>query len=156
MTDKPKPEEQTEAATESEVLLQWVCHPIKSKSVLITIFLVLMLTVLVSLTYYWTESKLFAALAALILWGSLSQYFLPVGFVFNDKDVVIKYTTHRITKGWHLFRSYYVDRNGVLLSPFVRPSRLESFRGLYIRFAGNKDEVMAVVMDKIKMVVDEV
>ena len=50
---------------------------------------------------------------------------------------------------------YYVDKSGVLLSPFIRPSRLENFRGLYVRFAGNKDEVMRIVSERIQMPVDD-
>ncbi|MFH2054956.1 MAG: hypothetical protein ABIJ61_03270 [bacterium] len=155
MREKPTAEEQT-TTTDNPALLQWTCHPVKHKPILLTVFVVLFLTLLVALTYHWTESGLFTLVVALVLWGSLSQYFLPVSFSFNELDVSVKYTTHKITKGWNLFRSYYVDKNGVLLSPFVRPSRLENFRGLYIRFSGNKNEVLAIVKDKIRIVEDEV
>ena len=146
----------TPTEQEPTILLQWVCHPIKSRSVLLTVGLVLFLTILVALTYHWTESTLFAVIAALILWGSVSQYFLPVSFRLTDRTVTVKYTTHKIEKAWNLFRSYYVDRNGVLLSPFGRPSRLETFRGLYVRFAGNKDQVVAVVIEKIQIIEDDI
>ncbi len=150
------PESAESTEPEPTILLQWVCHPIKSRSVLLTVGLVLFLTILVALTYTWTESTLFAMIAALILWGSVSQYFLPVSFRLTDRTVTVKYTTHTIERTWNLFRSYYVDRNGVLLSPFVRPSRLETFRGLYVRFAGNKDEVVAVISEKIKIIEDDI
>lgn len=46
-----------------------------------------------------------------------------------------------------MFRSFYPDKRGVLLSPFTRPSRLENFRGVYVRYDGNKDEVDAFVKE---------
>ncbi len=48
-------------------------------------------------------------------------------------------------KGWSDFRSYHVDREGLLLSPFVERSRLERFRGVSLQFHGNRDEVVAFV-----------
>lgn len=155
MSEKPTSEELA-VEPESPVLLAWTCHPVKHKPILLTIAVVLFLTLLVALVYHWTESTLFSLAAALVLWGSVSQYFLPVGFKFTERDVTVKYTTHKLVKGWELFRSYYVDKNGVLLSPFVRPSRLENFRGTYVRFSGNQDEVLAIVRAKIEIVEDEV
>lgn len=155
MSEKPTSEEQV-AAVESPTLLQWTCHPIKHKPILLTIFVVLFLTLLVALVYHWTDSLVFTLIAALVLWGSLSQYFLPVSYKFSEQEVTVKYTTHKLTKTWNLFRSFYVDKNGVLLSPFVRPSRLENFRGLYVRFSGNKDEVLALVRARITITEDEV
>jgi len=40
-------------------------------------------------------------------------------------------------------RNFYPDPNGVLLSPFSTPSRLENFRGIYLRFGDNRREVLA-------------
>jgi hypothetical protein len=57
--------------------------------------------------------------------------------------------TRRFT--WDQFRSYYPDRNGVLLSPFVRPSRLENFRGFYLRFDGQSEDVLRVVKERIPL-----
>jgi hypothetical protein len=51
----------------------------------------------------------------------------------------------RREKGWSEFRSYYVDREGLLLSPFTERSRLERFRGVSLQFHGNRDEVVAFV-----------
>jgi hypothetical protein len=43
-----------------------------------------------------------------------------------------------------------VDKNGVLLSPFAGRSRLENFRGVYVRFGQNKDQVVNFVRSKIE------
>ena len=77
--------------------------------------------------------------------GSLSSFFFPVTFSLDEEFVTVRspFTTER--KRWVEFKSFWVDRHGVLLSPFARRSRLESFRGLYIRFSANRDEVVEFV-----------
>lgn len=137
------------------VLLQWVSQPAKSRprvAVVVGVFIV----VLVFLSYLLTESPVFAGVAAVILWGSLSQFYLRTTFEFTEKKVRVKYLVNKIEKEWSQYRSFYVDKNGVLLSPFVRPSRLENFRGLYVRFADNRDEVVAIVKTKIRVIEDEI
>ncbi|MCK4856892.1 MAG: hypothetical protein KAT58_02885 [candidate division Zixibacteria bacterium] len=156
MNDSVKPEKDEAVSVEEEsdtVLLAWVTHPARARP-LVTLLVVIFLTILVVIVYNLTASLLFTIVGALILWGSLSQYFMPTRFELTGRGVRIKYTVTTVTKEWNLYRSYYADRNGVLLSPFIRPSRLENFRGQYVRFAGNRDEVMKIVSDKIKMIDD--
>jgi len=129
-------------------LLSWATHPAKARpqvAAVVGVFLV----VLTWLVYYSTGSWFFVAVAALVLWGSLSQFFVPTKFTFTERKVKVRYIVNKIEKEWSQYRSFYIDKNGVLLSPFVRPSRLENFRGLYVRFANNRDEVVAIVKDKI-------
>jgi hypothetical protein len=54
-----------------------------------------------------------------------------------------------LNKDWSQFRSCYPDKNGILLSPFAHPSRLENFRGLYLMFEGNRDAVTACVKGRL-------
>ena len=62
---------------------------------------------------------------------------------------MVKTTTQTLHKDWKVYRSYYVDKNGVLLSPFTEPTRLENFRGLYIMFNNNRDEVASFIKARI-------
>lgn len=89
------------------------------------------------------------ALSVVIMLGSLSSFFLPTRYELDDDKVKIRYLLSMRERKWGMFRSYYVDKNGVLLSPFERPSRLENFRGLYIRFDNNQDQVVDFVKSKI-------
>ncbi len=137
------------------VLFQWTSHPAKARprtAAMVAIFLLILVVVVYLLTY----SALFTVAAALILWGSLSQFFVRTTFEFTDNKVKVKYVVNKIEKEWTQYRSYYVDKHGVLLSPFIRPSRLENFRGLYIRFDANKEAVMNVVKMKIRKLEDPV
>jgi hypothetical protein len=148
------PQATTNAPVAEPLLLSWSTHPAKTRP-LVTTAVILFLIVLAALVYLLTYSALFTVIAALILYGSLTQYFTKTTYEFTDTKVRVKYVVNKIEKEWAQYRSYYADKNGVLLSPFPSPSRLENFRGLFIRFAGNKDQVMEFVRQKINYVPDK-
>ena len=95
------------------------------------------------------ESHLFTILALLIMLGSLAKFYFPTRYKLTDKSVTVKTTTQTLVKEWKLYRSCYPDKKGILLSPFVTPSRLENFRGLYIMFEKNSEAVTAFVRERI-------
>jgi hypothetical protein len=148
----------TEATTSAPVLepllLSWSTHPAKARP-LVTALVIAFLIVLAVLVYLLTYSAVFTVIAVLVLYGSLTQYFTNTTYEFTDTKVRVKYVVNKIEKDWTQYRSYYADKNGVLLSPFPGPSRLENFRGLFIRFGGNKDQVMEIVRQKINYVPDK-
>ncbi|MFH1690352.1 MAG: hypothetical protein ABIE42_08955, partial [Candidatus Eisenbacteria bacterium] len=87
----------------------------------------------------------FTVVAVLLVWGQVAGFFLPTRFSLTGKGVAVSGLVSRKEKGWGDFRSYYVDREGLLLSPFIERSRLERFRGVSLQFHGNRDEVVAFV-----------
>ncbi|MDD3731279.1 MAG: hypothetical protein PHU88_02770 [candidate division Zixibacteria bacterium] len=142
--NQPQPEE-TDA--EGQVL-SWRCHPVKRRpwvSLAVTLF-VLLISFLV---FYATGSRAFTVLALVILMASLAKFYFPTEYRLSDKNIKIKTTTQTLVKDWAMYRSFYPDKNGILLSPFARPSRLENFRGLYIMFENNRDEVTAFVKERL-------
>ena len=87
----------------------------------------------------------FTVVAVLLIWGQVAGFFLPTRFALTGDGVSVRGLVSRREKGWSEFRSHYVDREGLLLSPFLERSRLERFRGVSIQFHGNRDEVVAFV-----------
>jgi hypothetical protein len=128
-------------------LLRWRYHPVREgggRLVAVIAFLVG-----VPLLFGWLYGPFFVILALLILGGSLGTYFLPTNYVFYSGGLETHFigVTRRFT--WDQFRSFYPDRNGVLLSPFPVPSRLENFRGLFVRFNGNSEAVLSIVREHV-------
>ncbi len=142
-----------EPEDEGEVL-EWVCHPLKRKPLVATAVSIF-ITVVGVLIYRLTESQAFGVLACLVLFASLAKFYLPTRFRLSDKRISIKTTTQTINKNWSMFRSCYPDKNGILLSPFAEVSRLENFRGVYLIFSQNADEVTAFVKTRIARAHDE-
>lgn len=93
----------------------------------------------------WLHAGFFTVIAVLLVWGQVAGFFLPTRYTLTDDAVTARGLLSRKQKPWSDFRSYYVDREGVLLSPFAERSRLERFRGLSLQFHGNREAVVAFV-----------
>ena len=130
--------------------LSWTVHPIVEnwrKSLLLGLFLVLLLFGI----YLGFQSIAVALISGIVLLGSLYKYFLPFQHQCEADRLIITSCCYRLERSWETFRSFYVDANGVLLSPFVRPTRLENFRGVYVRFGKHTpEEIVDFIGSKIK------
>ena len=128
----------------------WTVHPIRRHHRR-TLFLVLV--ILLTMGFLWIDGGgwFWVGFSAVVLLLAVRQYLLPTTFSLDDEGVASRFLAFKRRKAWKAFRSYYRDRNGVLLSPFPAPSRLENFRGMYLIFGDNADEVMAHVRTKIAM-----
>ena len=131
--------------------LSWTVHPLvenRRKSILLGLFLVLLL-----FGIYWSFQSIYIALlSAVFLLGSLYKYFLPFHHQFEADRLIITSCCYRQERSWETFRSFYVDANGVLLSPFARPTRLENFRSVYVRFGKHTpEEVVDFITSKIEL-----
>ena len=145
-SDKDSQNEQS--AGHDGVALEWTCHPVRRKplvSVAVTVFIL----VVSAIVFYSTDSRLFTILALLVMSASLAKFYFPTTYRLTDDKIMVKTTTQTLYKDWSQYRSCYPDKNGILLSPFAAPSRLENFRGLYLMFAGNKNEVTAFVRERL-------
>ncbi len=126
----------------------WRVHPLRAnwrRSTLLLHFLLLLF-----LGIYWLFQSVFVTLLSVIfVTGSLYRYFVPFRYELHEHQLIVMAPFYRLTKSWSDFRSFYVDNNGVLLSPFAKPSRLENFRGVYVRFDANQSEVVNFIKNKI-------
>ncbi len=94
----------------------------------------------------------YALLATVFLVLSLARFFLPTRFVLDAAGVTRRSAAGRGQLAWTQIRRVVVGKAGVFLSPFERPSRLDSFRGVFLPFAGNAAEVTEFVRGKTNLV----
>ena len=130
-------------------MLKWTVHPIKKKwkaSVIVILFLIS----LCASIYISFDSLAYLFLSAIILFFSLTPFFLPTTYFLQDDCINVKSIFRNVSRDWSSFKSFYPDKKGVLISPFSTPSRLENFRGLYVRFDDNRSEVLNFIREKIK------
>lgn len=123
--------------------IEWVSFPAVEnlkKTTIATIFIIGLSTLL-----YFLYGPIYGFLSILFLGFSLLPYYTPTTYRLNENGIEVKKVFYTIKKSWSNFRSFYPDKNGVLLSPFPIPTRLENFRGIYIRFRGNREGVLSVV-----------
>ncbi len=100
--------------------------------------------------YFVWDTAFFAVLAAALLALSLHGHLLPRRYRLDEDGVFVSVMGVKKSRPWDHFHSYYADRLGVMLSTFSYPSRLDSFRGVNLRFAGgNRDAVVAFVAARL-------
>ncbi len=131
-------------ASLSRESLSWTSWPMLRspvRAVLAVAFVVLMAGTIQALF----DTTYFTVVAVLLVWGQIAGFFLPTRFSLTGDGVSVRGLVSRREKDWGEFRSHYVDKEGVLLSPFIERSRLERFRGVSLQFHGNRDEVVAFV-----------
>jgi hypothetical protein len=133
----------------SDTRLEWTVHPIK-RNWKVSVGVITFLVALCATIYFSFNSLALLALSVTILVCSLAPFFFPTTYTLQDDCIIVKSLLRRFSKEWASFKSYYPDRNGILLSPFPSPSRLENFRGIYVRFWYNKTEVVDFIKERIK------
>ncbi|MBN1461165.1 MAG: hypothetical protein JXA57_16680 [Armatimonadetes bacterium] len=99
---------------------------------------------------YGFQSLLLGLLAAVLLTASVSDYLFPLRFTLDAQAVESRGPLHRRRMLWGQVRRLARDESGVKLSPFPRPSRLDGFRGIYLWFDDNADQVMAHIAHHVK------
>jgi hypothetical protein len=120
--------------------ISWVSHPAKARKLATALVVIFLLAVYI-LVFEITHSMLMVVLAILLFTMSLSTFFFPTRYEVTFEKITVRYLFTTVQKDMSSFRSFFPDKNGVLLSPFIGPSRLENFRGLYLRYDQNKEEV---------------
>ena len=100
------------------------------------------------------QSLLLGLLAAALLIASVSDYLFPLTFTLTDRAAEARGPLHRRRLPWAQVRRVSRDPLGVKLSPFPHPSRLDAFRGIYLWFADNADDVAAFVAHHVKAEAD--
>ena len=148
-------EKRQEKIAEEKPLYEWVFHPAKANwmvTSLVTLFLFLLLVII----YWLTESRLFTIIGTIVLLGSMRSFYFPTIFKLYDDRVEVTYTISSKSRQWKSFRSVYPERNGVHLSPFVRPSRMENFRGLFMQYGtADQNKILEIVESKVGLRSDE-
>ena len=79
-------------------------------------------------------------LSLIFLVGSLHDFFLPMTFEINGCGVAAKgFGSHRVLE-WERARRFFVTTDGVKLSPLAGRSKLEDYRGVFLRCTGERRE----------------
>jgi hypothetical protein len=141
-------QEGQEKAQAVPAVLRWRSHPLVDDYPRSLLLVAAVIAVCVGVWISF-DSAGFAALAAAFLVASLARYFVPTDYELDASGASVRFLGHLRRVGWGDVRRFFVAPEGVQLSPFARPSRLESFRGTFLRFAGNRDEVVRFVEDQV-------
>lgn len=135
-------EEKTVPAAAAPEALVWTVHPFMESRPKAVLSIVAPLG-MAALVHWWGGSWLWTGLGLLLLLSAEFPFFLRTVCRFDAEGAHMRRAGTSVSKKWDQLKSYYPDRNGVLLSPFARPYWLENFRGIYLQYGGHREEVLA-------------
>lgn len=128
---------------------KWTSHPVienQVRTILLMLFLILIFVGVYFLYGFW-----WFLISFVFILSSLSSYFMKTEYTISENGVEVRSFLSHLKKDWQYYRSFYEDKNGIFLSPFVKHSRLENFRGLYLRFGlGDRDKIRTIIKEYVK------
>jgi hypothetical protein len=134
---------------DEEVIFEWTSHPLRQKPGKALFFWVVMGLVLGAI-YAAFHQVGWVILAALFLFGSLSDFLFPTRYRVTASGVEVRRKFGKVTKEWSDFRRADFERFGVFLSPFAKPRRLENYRGLFLPYPTQREQLETIVREKLK------
>ncbi|MEP6756996.1 MAG: hypothetical protein ABJA67_15935 [Chthonomonadales bacterium] len=134
------------------VLRQWKIRPVIDQPQRVVPIIALCLFVLV--VGYLTFHTIWPAIAGvLMLLGATSEYLLTTNYRLTERGAHADCGVSRFEIEWSKVKRLLISDNAVTLSPLPRPSRLDAFRGVNIRFSSEKkaqrDEIMAMIEERV-------
>ncbi len=125
---------------------QWTAFPLRESPQKGVLFWVIMVVTIWAV--YWNFGSIpLTAIAAILLLGSLSSFYLPTHYTIDEAGVRIKRVLHNRKMYWYRVRSISDERDGLFLSPFPVKSRLENFLGVYLPYRNNRDRIIELVRE---------
>ncbi len=124
--------------------LIWVVHP-ASRSLLRTFGILLILVITTVTAAVAGDSAFLGVSSAVLLVFSLRHFFFPTHYTVDEYGVSIRCLGFETRRPWTRLRRFRYDGSGAFLSMRSRSSLLDSFTGLHMTWAGNKDEVVPLI-----------
>jgi len=121
----------------------WRRTPLRSVCALIVNLLI------VALVYFGDTAEAYAPLAFLLLFGMTLTLFVPVTYRLDENGVTVFFLGTRSFRPWNHYKNFYPHKEGVFLTSMPKPSPLDPFRGHFLRFSENRDEVLAYLKSHI-------
>lgn len=100
---------------------------------------------------HWIGSLLGAVFVA----TSTAEFWLPISYRITDEGAFCSYGLARLELPWSRVRRVIELPEGVRLSPFPRPTRLDAFRGIMLRYPldpGGPDR--AVILTRVRVLME--
>ena len=94
---------------------------------------------------YLYGNVLLVTIGAAIFFLATAEYFFPMRFWLTEEAAFKRTIFGTKFIRWSKIKHCYLDDKGIKLSPLEGPSRAEAFRGLYLYFGDNRDELVEAV-----------
>lgn len=114
-------------------------------------FAVAMLTVVAAYVgYVFIQGILGAVVGVVVMIASTAELFFPVNYRLDSTEARSHCGFSVTALRWENVKRLIHTQDGVRLSPLEKSSRLDAFRGVYLRFSGNRDEVLGKIAELLE------
>jgi hypothetical protein len=137
---KQNPDDASEAT-----VLEWRVHLFRSERPYRSVIAVSAVVTALAGGWVFIQDPFVLTAYFIILFFALGEFFFPVKYRITNKGVYKFAWIGPRFMDWKRIKRAYKNEFGVKLSIFSEPSPFESFRGLFIRFGENRDEVVSTV-----------
>jgi len=137
------------AQPKPQVLLEWRAWPAarQPRKAIATAAIILLGAFLTVLA---TVSLPLGLVAFVLLTLATREFFLPTRYQLTEEGASAEGFLNSYSIPWRRVKACLLSDEGVKLSPFAGKSRLEPFRGVYLRFGDNREEVVERVKELAK------
>lgn len=119
----------------------WTIHLAKKRPGKAVVAIIIIILALFAVQTVW-QNWILIALAALLLIGSLAEFFFPVTYTLDERGASSRhFGSYRILP-WSQVRRVYLFRHGIKLSPLGARSWAETYRGVMLRMT-DREAVLA-------------
>lgn len=130
--------------------IRWRVHPL-TENAWRSILLVVIIVATCYGVWSWTGYGGLVLLAFVFLVVSMAPFIFPTRYRMDAEGLEVIFLGVRSFRGWEEYRNFYPHDVGVHLSPFKELTRLDPFRGNFIRFTPeNRRDVLDFLGRHIK------
>ena len=134
--------------------LCWEVHPLRQEKASKSLSLIVIVATVSWSTAYSFGHFGYGLLSLCVLILSMAHYFFPSRYKLDEIGVSRDILGRQTRRVWTEFRRLDARSNGLFLSPFARPSRLDSFRGFFLPFHAEGDQVVYYVQQHVDLRAD--
>ncbi len=119
--------------------------------------MILALIIIGGVSYYLliTAGLFWAIFSILILFVSLGSFFIPTEYRIDEQGIRVKRFIYSYYRPLSEFRRIYILKNGVLFSPFSRPTFLNNFRGLFLLFPKDREGIVEYLKKRFNDLIED-
>jgi hypothetical protein len=131
-----------------DAIYRWTSFPLLDKpkhSVALCLIIIIVTYILWELAIGIWQQPLYYMLGVFMLFIGIVPYFVPTRYYFFESGLVVIYPIAKVEKLYTDYGCFYADKNGIMLSTFKRPRRLDAFRGQSIRYSKTREEREGII-----------
>ena len=131
------------------VIMQWSVHLARQRPFGAALAII-SIAITIAIGYALLGSWLYGVVGGLVIACALSDFLLPVHYRLTKRGVEVISALHRRSINWESVKACYLDKDGIVLSPFEMWTPLAPFRSVRLRLNCDRERVIGLINELAK------